>query len=287
MTEAEGRASHGAEAETEEAPLGAEALGKARSRRRLEGRRVLVVGGGQQDHGLEDPPLGNGRAMSLLFAREGASVAVGDIDGDSAGATAELVRGEGQQAEAIVADAADEQAVEAMVSRAREAMGGIDGLVLNVGIAAGHLLSGTSADDWDRVMAVNLRSQFLGCKHGLAAMDRGAIVLVGSVAAREVLPFPAYGASKAALESLCRQAAVEGAPHVRANLLVPGLIDTPLGRLASSISPLRDRVKIPARRQGSAWEVAYAALFLLSEESSYVTGQSLTVDGGLTTAPRA
>jgi NAD(P)-dependent dehydrogenase (short-subunit alcohol dehydrogenase family) len=98
---------------------------------------------------------------------------------------------------------------------------------------------------------------------------------------------PAYAASKAALESLCRQAAVEGAPRIRANLLLPGLIDTSLGRLASQINPLRDQVFIPARRQGTAWEVAYGALFLISGESSYVTGQSLVVDGGLTVGPRA
>jgi NAD(P)-dependent dehydrogenase (short-subunit alcohol dehydrogenase family) len=101
------------------------------------------------------------------------------------------------------------------------------------------------------------------------------------------VPLPAYAASKAALESLCRQVAVEGAPDLRVNLLIPGLIDTSLGRLASQISPLRDRVKIPAGREGTGWEVAYAALYLLSAESSYVTGQSLVVDGGLTTAPRA
>ena len=109
---------------------------------------------------------------------------------------------------------------------------------------------------------------------------------MGSVAAREVLPFPAYGASKAALESLCRQCAVEGAPSIRCNLVVPGLIDTSLGRQASGISARREQVKIPARRQGTAWEVAHAALFLLGEESSYVTGQSVVVDGGLTIAPR-
>jgi NAD(P)-dependent dehydrogenase (short-subunit alcohol dehydrogenase family) len=161
--------------------------------------------------------------------------------------------------------------------------------VLNVGIGGGWLLKGTSAEDWDRVMAVNLRSQFLGCKHALEAMTdgRGSVVLVGSIASREVLPFPAYGASKAALESLCRQAAVEGAPGIRANLLMPGLIDTSLGRLASAASPLRDQVKIPAGRQGTAWEIAYACVFLLSGESSYVTGQSLIVDGGLTSGPRA
>jgi NAD(P)-dependent dehydrogenase (short-subunit alcohol dehydrogenase family) len=117
--------------------------------------------------------------------------------------------------------------------------------------------------------------------------EGGAVVLVGSVASREVMPFPVYAASKAALEALCRQSAVEGAPRIRTNLLIPGLIDTSLGRLASQLSPLRDQVFIPAGRQGTAWEVAYAALFLLSGESSYVTGQNLIVDGGLTVGPRA
>jgi NAD(P)-dependent dehydrogenase (short-subunit alcohol dehydrogenase family) len=276
------------QADSGPAPTPAEARGEAAGRGRLRGRRLLVVGGGQQDHGLDDPPIGNGRAMSVLFAREGASVAISDLDEDSARATAELVRAEGATAEVIVADAADETAAEATFRQAGDALGGLDGVVLNVGIAAGLLLRGTSAEDWDRVMAVNVRSQFLGCKHALATMaDGGSVVLIGSVASREVLPFPAYGASKAALESLCRQAAVEGAPAVRVNLLLPGLIDTSLGRLASSVSPLREQVKIPARRQGTAWEIAYAALYLLSDESSYVTGQSLVVDGGLTTAPRA
>jgi NAD(P)-dependent dehydrogenase (short-subunit alcohol dehydrogenase family) len=218
----------------------------------------------------------------------GAAVVVADIDGNSAEATAELARAEGGEATVVVADAADEDGVRAMFAAAGDALGGLDGLVLNVGIGGGWMLKGTSAEDWDRVMAVNLRSQFLGCKHALEAMtDGGAVVLVGSIASREVLPFPAYGASKAALESLCRQAAVEGSPGIRANLLMPGLIDTSLGRLASAASPLRDQVKIPAGRQGTAWEIAYAAVFLLSGESSYVTGQSLIVDGGLTSGPRA
>jgi NAD(P)-dependent dehydrogenase (short-subunit alcohol dehydrogenase family) len=186
----------------------------------------------------------------------------------------------------LVGDAAEEAAVGAMFSEARQQLGGLDGVVLNVGVGAGLLLRGTTVEDWDRVMAVNARSQFLGCKHALQTMTEGAVVLVGSVAAREVLPFPAYGASKAALESLCRQAAVEGAPSIRCNLVVPGLIDTPLGRQASQLSARRDRVRIPARRQGTGWEVAHAALFLLGEESSYITGQSVVVDGGLTIGPR-
>lgn len=249
---------------------------------------MLVVGGGQEDHDLEDPPIGNGRAMSILFGREGAAVAVADINRDSAEATAELVRAEGAEATVVVADAAGEDGVAAMFAETREALGGIDCLVLNVGVGQGFLLSGTSAEDWDRVLAVNLRSQFLGCKHGIAELEEGgAIVLIGSVAAREVMPIPAYAASKAASESLCRQAAVEGAPRVRVNVLHPGLIDTPLGRLASQIAPQRDQVKIPAGRHGSAWEVAGAALFLLSDDASYITGQALIVDGGLTVGPRA
>jgi NAD(P)-dependent dehydrogenase (short-subunit alcohol dehydrogenase family) len=266
----------------------AEARGEAPGRGRLEGRRILVVGAGQEDHGIEDPPIGNGRAMSILFGREGASVAVADLNEASAERTAELVRAEGATALVIGGDASSEEAMNEAFERTASEFGGVDGLVMNVGIGAGLGLAGTSVEDWDRVMAVNARSQFLGCKLALERMaDGGAIVLVGSVASREVMPFPVYAASKAALEALCRQAAVEGAPRIRTNLLIPGLIDTSLGRLASQLSPLRDKVFIPARRQGTAWEVAYGALFLLSGESSYVTGQSLIVDGGLTVGPRA
>jgi NAD(P)-dependent dehydrogenase (short-subunit alcohol dehydrogenase family) len=267
----------------------AEARGEAPGRGRLEGRRILVVGGGQQEHGLEDPPIGNGRAMSILFGREGASVAVADINEEAAEATAEMVRAEGASAEVIVADAADEAASAEMFEDAVKSLGGLDGVVMNLGIGAGFAIHGTTAEDWDRVMGVNVRSHFLGCKNALAAMreDGDAIVLLGSIAAREVMPWPAYAASKAALESLCRQAAVEGAPQVRTNLLHPGLIDTSLGRLASQVNPLRDQVRIPAARQGTGWEIAYGALFLLSGESSYMTGQTMVIDGGLTIGPRA
>jgi NAD(P)-dependent dehydrogenase (short-subunit alcohol dehydrogenase family) len=269
-------------------PSVAEARGEAPGRGRLEGRRILVVGAGQEDHGIEDPPIGNGRAMSILFGREGASVALADLNEASAEQTAELVRAEGAPALVIGGDASSEEAMSEAFERTVAEFGGVDGLVMNVGIGAGLGLAGTSVEDWDRVMAVNARSQFLGCKLALERMEDGsATVLVGSVASREVMPFPVYAASKAALEALCRQAAVEGAPRIRTNLLIPGLIDTSLGRLASQLSPLRDKVFIPARRQGTAWEVAYGALFLLSGESSYVTGQSLIVDGGLTVGPRA
>jgi NAD(P)-dependent dehydrogenase (short-subunit alcohol dehydrogenase family) len=213
---------------------------------------------------------------------------VADLNEASAEATAERVRAEGATAEVIVADAAEEDSSAAMFEQAARALGGLDGVVMNVGIGAGFAIRGTSAEEWDKVMAVNLRAHFLGCKNALARMEEGgAIVLMGSIAATQVMPWPAYAASKAALESLCRQAAVEGAPGVRTNLLHPGLIDTSLGRLASQVSPLRDQVRIPAGRQGTGWEIAYGALFLLSGESSYMTGQTLIVDGGLTIGPRA
>jgi NAD(P)-dependent dehydrogenase (short-subunit alcohol dehydrogenase family) len=267
--------------------IGAEAEGRAPGRGRLDGRRVLVVGGGQQDHGLEDPPIGNGRAMSVLFAREGAAVAVADIDEASAEATAELVRAEDAQAVSIAGDAADESDVARMVGEASSGLGGLDGIVLNVGVAGGLGLQGTTVADWDRVMAVNARAHFLGLKHGLPALaDGGSIVLTGSLASRETMPSPAYAASKGALESLVRNGAIEGAPNVRVNLLIPGLIDTPLGRLATQLAPQRADVRIPLDRHGTPWEVAFAALFLMSDESSYMTGQSLVVDGGLAVAFR-
>jgi NAD(P)-dependent dehydrogenase (short-subunit alcohol dehydrogenase family) len=255
--------------------------------RRLAGRRILVVGGGQQDYGLEDPPVGNGRAMSVLFAREGAAVAVSDVDGPSAEVTAELVRAEGADAASISADASTESDVVRTIEEARSALGGLDGIVLNVGVGAGFGLQGTTVEDWDRVMAVNARAHFLGLKHGLPALaDGGSIVLTGSLASRETMPSPAYAASKAALEALVRNGAIEGAPSVRVNLLIPGLIDTPLGRMATRLAPQRAEVRIPLDRQGTPWEVAYAALFLMSEESSYMTGQSLVIDGGLGVAFR-
>jgi NAD(P)-dependent dehydrogenase (short-subunit alcohol dehydrogenase family) len=252
-------------------------------RRRLEGRRVLVVGGGQQSYGVEDPPVGNGRAISAVCAREGASVAVADIDLAAAEATAVLAREEGGDAvHALAADASDEQDVVRMIEQSEEALGGLDGLVLNVGIAAGIGLQNTSAEDWDKVMGVNLRGHFLALKHALPRMgEGGAAVLIGSVAGLRVMPLPAYSASKAALEALNRHAAIEAAPDVRVNLLVPGLIDTSLGRLATQLYPNRARVPIPLGRQGTAWEVANAVLFLLSGEASYITGASLVIDGGL------
>jgi NAD(P)-dependent dehydrogenase (short-subunit alcohol dehydrogenase family) len=264
------------------------AAGKAAERLRLTGRRVLVVGAGTQPSDDLDAPSGNGRAIAVLAAREGAAVACADLDGSAATATVALIEGENGRACTIEADAADPDQAAEMVRRAHEALDGLDGLVLNVGIGAGAGLEGTSPDDWDRVLGVNLRAHFLACKYALPLLaDDGAIVFLGSVAGlRAGSGSPSYDTSKAGILGLCRHVAREGAPRrIRANVVVPGLIDTPIGRAASGLNPARDRAvaRIPLGRQGTAWEIAQAAIFLLSEEASYVTGQPLVVDGGLMT----
>ena len=261
-----------------------EARGMAWGRGRLAGRKILVVGAGQESYGLEDPPVGNGRAISRLLAREGARVALADLDATTMGETASQVCTEGSSAVTIIADVREPSEIVRMVAEARAGLEGLDGLVANVGIVGGWGLDHTSAEDWDRVFEVNVRAHYLACKHALAVMpDGAAIVLTSSIAAlmpaNEVV---AYHASKAALDGLAMWLAKHGAARdIRVNIVVPGLIDTPLGRLADKADPTRKERPIPLGRLGTAWEVAYATAFLLSDEASYITGHSLPVDGGL------
>ena len=251
----------------------------------LAGRKVLVVGAGTRSSDDPDAPIGNGRAIAITGGRAGAAVACADKDTEAATFTASLVEAEGATAHVLTADVADPEACAGLVEAADAAMGGLDGLVLNVGIGAGMGLAGTSVQDWDAVFAVNVRSHFLLCAAALPRMpEGGAIVFISSIAG--LVPgsrIPAYDSSKSAITGLCRQVAAEGARRgVRANIVAPGLMDTPLGRLATGGRPSRAKAPVPLGRQGTAWEVAEPVVFLLSDAASYITSQQLAVDGGLT-----
>lgn len=267
-------------------PLSSESRGTAPSRNRLKGRKILVVGGGQRVLDAATDPVGNGRAMSLLFAREGASVIVADMNLASAEETATKITNDGGKAQAIEADISKPEDIARMVADAHAKLSGLDGLVLNVGIGVGPLgLAGANADDWDKALAVNLRGPMLICKEALPLLDDGAsIIFISSIAGLVAgSRLPSYDASKAALGGLMRHVAMEGARRgIRANIVAPGLVDTPLGRLATQGRPSRGRSPTPFGRQATGWEVAYAALFFMSDEAVYVNAQTLAVDCGMT-----
>lgn len=256
---------------------------------RLAERKVLVAGAGQRDVDDNGPP-GIGKAISVACATQGASVAIADIDPAAGDVTAGTVRDITANCVSIGGDASREDDMESMVQSTVSSLGGLDGLVMNVGAGrigpdSGGGLAGVSEHDWDKVFATNVRSHAIGCKLAIATMSAGgAIVLISSIAALcPINDLPAYHASKAALDGLCRYAAYEGAQrNIRVNVVVPGFIDTPLGRKASRRDPSRATRNIPLGRQGTAVDIAHAVTFLLSTEAGYITGQSLVVDGGYT-----
>ena len=266
-------------------PLSPESRGDAPGRGRLAGRRILVVGGGQREFDPATDPIGNGRAMCLLYAREGAKVAVADANLESAKGTLARLVGLGGAGVAIQADVTSEADMARMVDEAVAGLGGLDGVVYNVGMFGGTGLRGFDLEEWDRILAINLRGAMLAGREALERMDPGgSLVLISSIAAfRPGSQLVAYDASKAALGGLMRHLALEGARrNIRVNTVVPGQVDTPNGRIAGAGRPNRGRGEnLPFRRQATAWEIAYATLFFLSGESVYVTAQHLAVDSGM------
>lgn len=261
----------------------AESLGQGPRGTRLAGRRLLLVGAGQRASAEPDPPIGNGRAMALLFAREGARLACLDLVTEAAETSCRMIEAEGGRAFPLTADVADVAAIPPAVMQAVAVLGGLDGLVLNVGISTRQEVDALTVADWDRVFAVNLRSNMLFAQQALRVMaPGGSMLLIASLAGfRAASRNPAYETSKAAQIALARSLARAGEPRgIRCNALAPGLMDTPMGRDASRNRQNR-AAAVPFGRQGTGWEVAHAALFLISNEAAYVNGECLVVDGGL------
>lgn len=260
---------------------------------RLQGKVAIVCGAGS----TPGETLGNGRATALLFAREGARVMLVDRDAASAQETLRQIAALGGAAFAHEADVSREDDCRRIAETCLAREGRIDVLHNNVGVGTLGGPVETSEAEWDRVLDTNLKSVFLTCKHVLPAMERqgaGAIVNVSSVGAvrfSEAYPLAAYGASKGGVNALTRAIAMQYAQKgVRANAIMPGLIETPmavdeparrLGIERARFARVRSE-SVPMRRMGEAWDVAYAALFLASDEAKYVTGVVLAVDGGLT-----
>jgi NAD(P)-dependent dehydrogenase (short-subunit alcohol dehydrogenase family) len=257
---------------------------------RLADKAAVVVGAGQ----TPGETIGNGRATALVFAREGARLLLVDRDAESVAETRRLVLDAGGTAEVLVTDIVEESAGSEVATAAVDALGRIDILHNNVGIGAGDASpTRLEASVWDRIMDVNLRAMWLTCKHVVPVMraqGSGAIVNVSSVASIAAAGnLTAYKVSKAGVNALTQQLAVTNARHgVRANAILPGLMDTPMAvdAAARALGRGRDEVaaaraaQVPLGHQGTAWDVAHAALYLASDEAAFVTGVLLAVDGG-------
>ncbi|MPY95147.1 MAG: SDR family oxidoreductase [Acidimicrobiia bacterium] len=256
---------------------------------RLSGKVAVVMGGGQ----TPGPTIGNGRATAVLFAREGAQVTVVDRDLDRAGDTVRLIGEEGGTADAIGGDVSTDEGCGAVVEEVVARHGRLDVLHNNVGIGVGDAsATRITAEALHHIQQVNLDSVVFACKHALPVMRRqagGSIVNISSIAA--IAPFPGVGykVTKAAINAYSQSIAVANARYgIRVNVIMPGLIETPMA-IESNLESrditreqlIEDRHRqVPMGHMGEGWDVAWAAVFLASDEARFVTGVALPVDGG-------
>jgi NAD(P)-dependent dehydrogenase (short-subunit alcohol dehydrogenase family) len=258
---------------------------------RLQGKAGIVVGAGQ----TPGETIGNGRAAALLFAREGAKVLLVDRDLERAEQTAGLIAAEGGIAQCIAGDWTRAGDCQAYVKACVSAWGRVDFLHNNVGVGTGDgPPDSVSEESYDRIMRINLKGCLLSCQAVLPVMREqtsGSIVNISSIAAVAFAPgITAYKLSKIGMNMLGQQLALSNAKYgIRVNTIMPGLMDTPMA--IEGISKARDIPKAQLRierdkrvplkgKMGTAWDVARAALFLHSDESAFITGVALPVDGG-------
>jgi NAD(P)-dependent dehydrogenase (short-subunit alcohol dehydrogenase family) len=258
---------------------------------RLQDKVALVVGAGSIG-----PGWGNGKATATLFAREGAMVVCVDVNEDAANETARIIAA--GVAKAIRADVTGHDDIRRMVGVCIDAYGRIDILDYNVGLAHVGGVVELPEEDWDRIFAVNLKGCFLTMKHVIPIMEKqggGSIINISSVADIRYtsVPYATYYATKAAMIHLTRTTAAQYAPqHIRVNTVLPGLMKTPMVEKSAGLAAqygqgdveemwkARD-AQCPMGHMGDAWDVAYACLYLASDEAKYVTGIELVVDGGI------
>jgi len=256
---------------------------------RLAGKVAVVCGAGQ----TPGETMGNGRATALRFGAEGASVVCVDVDGARASAVADEIVDAGGRAISFTADLVVEREAEAAIAATVDAFGRVDVLHNNVGIGTGDRgPTSITEEAWDAILGVNLKTAMFPTKHVLPVMRRqkgGSILFVSSVAAVCAVGLTAYKASKAALNAYAHSVATGNARHgIRANVIMPGLMNTPMA-IEGLVAAGRDREQLIRTRDesvpleggmGSADDIANAALFLASDEASFITGVCLPVDGG-------
>jgi NAD(P)-dependent dehydrogenase (short-subunit alcohol dehydrogenase family) len=258
---------------------------------RLQKKVAFVTG-----LGSVGPGWGNGKAAAVVYAREGACVFGVDINLAAAEETKAIIEEEGGACTVMKGDVTSGADIAAAVERCIDQYGGLDILHNNVGILEVGGCVEASEESWDRVNAVNVKSMFLTCKYILPHMERqggGAIVNISSIASTHHLgtTYISYSASNAAVNQLTQSVAIQYASkNIRANSILPGFMNTPMvvesltaayGGDVQAMIERRDAL-CPSGKMGTAWDVAYAALFLASDEAKYVNGAQLVIDGGLT-----
>jgi NAD(P)-dependent dehydrogenase (short-subunit alcohol dehydrogenase family) len=264
---------------------------------RLQDKKAVVVGAGQ----TPGETIGNGRAMAILFAREGADVLCVDRDLERAQETVAMINDEGGQATAFQADIVQADQCEALIAEAVKRLGRVDILVNNVGVGGGGGRGGKGSDGgahyadeeaFDWILDTNLKGMWMTCRAALKLMRAqkgGAIVNISSLAALAGNNKIAYEISKAGVNRLTTSIASPNSKHgIRCNAIMPGLMDTPMAVVGNSVArgvpveevrAMRD-ARVPMGQMGTAWDTAYAALFLASDEARFITGACLPVDGG-------
>ena len=248
---------------------------------RLDGKVAIVTGAGSRG-----PGLGNGKATAILFAREGARVLCVDLVKDRAEETAALLSAEGVETAALAADVTRAEDCRAMVAEAVSRWGGLDVLHNNVGIESRKDLLETGEEEWDRVMAVDLKSMLLATQAAVPALVKrggGSIVCVSSIAALRGHGRTAYAAAKAGVIGFVRSVAVQLGPQgIRVNAIAPGQVWTPMVETLGPQARERRRRATPLGTEGTGWDVGWGAVYLASDEARWVTGHTLVIDGGLT-----